>query len=181
MGYGDDPTQRPLHRSLALARTPSVPLPAVASRDRPSLLTCRLEPTMMAKDCIEFDGRRNADGYGTIGAWTAHRLTWFKKKGRIPEGLHVLHTCDNPACINIDHLFLGTHQDNMADRDRKNRQARQVGMENGRARLTDVDVKIIKFLLREGKRSLNQIARCFNVCKSTIVHIKMGRIWSHIQ
>lgn len=127
--------------------------------------------------CIEFNGPTNEDGYGLIGSWRAHRLAWFKKHGPIPDGLHVLHTCDNPACINIDHLWLGTHQDNMRDRDRKNRQARQRGASNGRARLTEIEVKVIKFLLKEGKRSLNQIARAYNVGKSTIVHIKMGRQW----
>lgn len=130
--------------------------------------------------CIEFDGRLNEDGYGYIGPWSAHRLAWTKKYGPIPEGMHVLHKCDNPPCWNVEHLFLGTHQDNMADRDSKGRQARQIGIMNGRAQLNEIDIKIIKFLLREGKRSLNQIARCFKVCKSTIVHIKMGRTWSHI-
>lgn len=131
-------------------------------------------------ECEEFEGHRNEDGYGKIGSWSAHRLAWFKKFGPIPNGLHVLHKCDNPACIRIEHLFLGTHQDNMTNRNRKNRQARQPGEANGRARLTEIDVKIIKFLLKEGKRSFNQIANCFGVCKSTIVHIKMGRIWRHI-
>ncbi len=130
--------------------------------------------------CIEFEGRKNEDGYGMIGPWSAHRLAWFKKHGPIPEGMQVLHHCDNPPCWNVEHLFLGSHQDNMADRDRKGRQARPIGSANGRARLTEIDVKIIKFLLRQNKRSLNQIAHCFNVCKSTIVHIKMGRQWGHV-
>jgi hypothetical protein len=58
-------------------------------------------------------------GYGTIGVSGrmigAHRAAWIAKHGPIPSGLHVCHRCDNPRCINPDHLFLGTHQANMRD------------------------------------------------------------------
>jgi len=54
----------------------------------------------------------------------AHRVAWGIYKGKIPEGMHVLHNCDNPACVNPDHLFLGTHADNMKDKGDKGRAPR---------------------------------------------------------
>ena len=134
----------------------------------------------MTTPCIPFDGYLNEDGYGRINGEGAHRFVWKTHNGPIPNELHVLHTCDNPACINLEHLFLGTHQDNMADRDRKNRQAKPKGTGNGRAILTEYDALLIKVYLRLGNLSLNDIADMFGVCKSTIVHIKAGRQWSHI-
>lgn len=74
-------------------------------------------------DCLEFQGSRTAHGYGRIhfagGPMKAHRFAWLAAFGDIPEGLHVLHHCDNPPCCNPEHLFLGTHQDNMTDMDSK--------------------------------------------------------------
>ena len=76
-------------------------------------------------DCIESTNHRVKGGYAQIGyggkTWVHHRLVWTLEHGEIPEGMMVLHRCDNPPCINIDHLFLGTHQDNMDDRRRKGR------------------------------------------------------------
>ena len=64
-----------------------------------------------------------ANRYGTLKVdgkrLGAHRLAWEAANGPVPSGLHVLHRCDVPACINANHLFLGTHADNMADRARK--------------------------------------------------------------
>lgn len=78
--------------------------------------------------CVEHTGHRNEDGYGTVWYkgkhWKAHRLAWTLEVGSIPDGLFVLHLCDNPACINVKHLVLGTHGDNMADRNAKGRQDR---------------------------------------------------------
>lgn len=77
--------------------------------------------------CWEFMGARTPKGYGRIGLdgqyWQAHRLAWTLKRGPIPNGLglQVCHRCDNPPCINPDHLFLGTNADNCRDRHSKGR------------------------------------------------------------
>lgn len=72
-----------------------------------------------ATDCWHWMGARNAFGYGRMThegrLQVAHRLSWTEANGPIPDGLYALHKCDNPSCINPDHLFLGTYSDNLRD------------------------------------------------------------------
>jgi hypothetical protein len=72
-----------------------------------------------ATDCWHWCGVRNAFGYGRMTyqgrAQVAHRLAWMAWKGPIPDGMSVLHRCDNPSCVNPDHLWLGTYSDNLRD------------------------------------------------------------------
>lgn len=77
-------------------------------------------------DCLLWTGRRDEKGYGRIGYQgrsnqRAHRVAWQMRNGPIPAGLCVLHRCDTPACVNVDHLFLGTQVENIADRHAKGR------------------------------------------------------------
>ena len=78
----------------------------------------------MLRDCINSKtGKGNPYGRKRVNGKVVymHRLAWEEAHGEIPAGMHVLHKCDNPACINIEHLFLGTHKNNMDDRDKKGR------------------------------------------------------------
>lgn len=83
--------------------------------------------------CLEWTGSKTEKGYGRIYCPTthkmkrAHRVVWEDAYGPIPYGMGVLHRCDNPSCVNIDHLFLGTTRDNNADRARKGRTHRPTG------------------------------------------------------
>lgn len=75
--------------------------------------------------CVLFDGSCNNKGYGWLRysgqLKLAHRVAWEVGRGAIPAGFCVCHTCDVPRCINVDHLFLGTHLANMRDRESKGR------------------------------------------------------------
>jgi hypothetical protein len=77
------------------------------------------------KACVEFGGARDPKGYGRKWfrdkVWFAHRVAWVEANGSIPNGMCVLHRCDNPPCINVEHLFLGTKADNLADMRAKGR------------------------------------------------------------
>lgn len=90
-------------------------------------LARRLLPT--TSGCLEWTGYTNVRGYGRIAfngrTVGAHRLAWELVNGPIPDGMNVLHHCDNPPCCNVGHLFLGTHADNSADMVAKGRQRNQ--------------------------------------------------------
>lgn len=117
----------------------------------------------------------------------AHRISWVIFKGEIPEGLFVLHKCDVTRCINPEHLFLGTQQDNMDDMYRKGRQGKQVVREDQRGKLNNMsklkeeDVKEIKRLLNKGELTNQKIADRFHVSQSQISGIKNNKFWSHLK
>lgn len=87
-----------------------------------------LQLTIVKNECLIFTGPKNHLGYGCIGykgkVVKAHRLSFLFHYGHLPNDLLVLHKCDNPACINPDHLFLGTHYDNTMDMIKKGRHSR---------------------------------------------------------
>lgn len=128
--------------------------------------------------CRVWTASRNFWGYGKIGwrgkIYKAHRLAWEETNGPIPLGLFVCHHCDNPPCINPDHLFLGTNDDNTADKVSKGRQAR--GAEAGNVFLTERQVLAI----RTDTRSHRMIADAYGVCHTSVGLIKRRRRWAHI-
>lgn len=122
-------------------------------------------------------------GYGTTSVLgkmvRAHRASWLLHHGPIAEGAWVLHKCDTPLCINPDHLYLGTHQDNMTDMRRKGRakgKRKNVGARNPNSRLTDENITEI----RASRESHATLASRFGVAHTTIRNIRAGESWKHV-
>lgn len=111
-----------------------------------------------------------------------HRLSWTLHFGDIPEGLCVLHHCDNPPCVRPDHLFLGTRADNNHDTHRKGRYGipvRRKGEQHPHSKLTTDDILTIRALRDQGM-TYESIAIIYKVTKSHICHIIKKRLWKHV-
>lgn len=135
------------------------------------------ERVMKSDGCWEWTGPRNPDGYGKVSSLVkAHRLSWEMCNGVVPSGLHVLHTCDNRACVRPDHLFLGTHQDNMRDREAKGRGIR--GERVGIARFNEISIRRIR--IAGQAISKYRIAEALNCVPSTIDAILTNKTWKHV-
>lgn len=138
-------------------------------------------------DCWNWIAQKSGNGrYGAIKVGGkrgcnihAHRVAWELANGPIPDGLCVCHSCDNGFCVNPKHLWLGTHMENMIDRDRKGRNINHRGSMHGMAKLTESDVLAIRGLWRSG-RSQTEIARDFPVTKHAIFRIVNRRTWKHL-
>lgn len=124
----------------------------------------------------------NKKGYGRYGLGRrirAHRASWIIYRGPIPDGLCVLHTCDNPRCVNPSHLFLGTDQDNSDDKVKKGRQSRLKGERNGNSKLSDDDV--VEIRKRRGENeSTRSLAKEFGVSQTLISFVINGKRWDHV-
>src|SRR5262249_11680270 len=140
-------------------------------------------------DCWEWGLARSPSGYGKIKHagrhYRVHRLVWTLLRGPIPRGLFVCHHCDNPPCVKIDHLFLGTPADNSADMVRKGRAAkgchvpperRLRGTRNPVSKLTEAKVRQIRKQYVSGI-SQSSIARHFGVKQPCISAIVLGQNW----
>lgn len=125
-------------------------------------------------DCIPAK-RTNARGYGVVyldgREQRAHRVAWVQAHGPIPKGQEVRHRCDNPPCVNVGHLELGTHAQNMRDAVERNRIAH--GARNARTRLSDEDVRKIRER-SAGGTSYAALGREFGVHRVTIMRICTG-------
>ena len=129
--------------------------------------------------CFLWMGGCDKKGYGRFRTRgdeerLAHRFAWRFSYGEIPLGKQVLHKCDTPACVRPDHLFLGTNDDNMADKLRKGRQTR--GERHPFAKFTDDDVLAIRSYVGPNK----PLARAFGVDPATTRKIRNGTYWRSI-
>ena len=135
--------------------------------------------------CWIWIGSRNNDGYGQIFAdktrkvVRANRLSYKLYKGDISNNMCVLHKCDNPPCVNPEHLFLGTVKDNMKDMKLKGRGIKACGENQHCSKFTNEQVISIRKRLDEGARN-SDIAKEFNVNVTTIEKIKYRKSWKHI-
>lgn len=106
-----------------------------------------------------------------------HRLVWELAHGLIPDGLHVLHHCDNPRCIRTSHLFLGTNNDNVQDKVRKNRQSHLDGERHPHAKLSHEKAARIRTQWVTGCFTRHQLADEYGVSPGLIGHVVKGRNW----
>lgn len=138
--------------------------------------------------CWEYAGKfKDKDGYALV--WypgshgkrlvRLHRLVWELTHEAIPPTVHVCHTCDNPPCINPEHLFTGTSRDNNDDKVRKGRHAR--GETAGRSKLTDMQVREMRALYAAGGESTNTLARRFGITQATTWKIVRRLAWRHVE
>lgn len=166
--------------------------------------------------CWLWEGSLDSDGYGRATAkggpseTLAHRIAWTFANGPVPDGLSVCHRCDVPACVNPAHLFVGTSQDNQADKVQKNRQAR--GSKNGayrhnrgaaisdgvtrwhkehpektargehhkNSKLNEEKVRKIRILVEEGF-SQSEIAVSLGIAQASVSRVVTGQCWSHVK
>lgn len=130
--------------------------------------------------CILWMGRRDERGYGRIG-WNAkqnqraHRVAWELERGPIPGGMCVLHHCDTPACVNPDHLFIGTQAENIADRHAKGRTVDPPS----RRKLSDEQVKAMREAYANGLTQ-GAIANHFGVSRGNVSKIVNRRSYTHV-
>lgn len=141
-----------------------------APEDRGYLTPCHIHqgaPDRRGYCYAHRDGRR-------IGA---HRAYWIDTHGPVPDGLEVCHSCDVPPCVNVEHLFLGTHNENMSDMADKRRSP--IGERNGNAKLTTEEVRAIRALMAAGAVRQAVAAR-FGVQPITVSNIMTGRSWRRV-
>lgn len=128
--------------------------------------------------CDEWDGPRLPKGYGyhsspgKRGVVYVHREAWEKVHGLIPEGMLVLHHCDNPPCREVTHLFLGTYSDNNEDASRKERNSKK---------LTSQDVREIRDAYAWEMISAKNLGQRYGISESMVLHIIHGRSWSWVK
>lgn len=136
--------------------------------------------------CWLWAGTYQSQGYGVANhkkvKGLAHRLSYTLHKGPIPDGMHVCHTCDNPACVNPDHLWIGTHQDNHKDKVNKGRASggSLKGMAHNMRKLTDDSVREIRRLCSDGFTQTG-VGRLFGVSQGQVWAIVTGRNWGHVK
>lgn len=135
--------------------------------------------TINENGCWMWNGAKSGNGYAQL--WLsgrrvelAHRASFNIVNGPIGEGMCICHSCDTPSCVNPEHLFQGTIQDNLKDRDSKQRQAKHE--KNGNAKLNKEQVSQVRLLFLNGIKQ-NKIAIKFGVTHQQISHIVNKKNW----
>ena len=136
------------------------------------------------KECWEWQGYKGTGGYGQVSfngkRTTAHRVAWELSQGSISDGLVVCHHCDNPACVNPAHLFLGTPADNLGDARQKGRWRAPAGEQQGQAKLTNEQVIAIRRRYGAGDVTQKQLAPFYGITASSVSRIIRREGWKHL-
>jgi hypothetical protein len=138
-----------------------------------------------SRGCMEWTGARDPDGYGRLNVkgrhFRAHRLAYELATGVAPGAMMVCHSCDNPACCNPAHLWLGDNRANQLDCNAKGRRriVAKEGQDNGNARLSQEDAQRVVERIAAGAQNI-EIATEFGVNHATISAIRMGKSWRGI-
>ena len=159
------------------------PLKVVQKQHHGQTLRERFEIyTRRTEGCWEWTGYRDSNGYGRLNVSgrpiLASRTSYLLHYGNIPGGSYVCHKCDNPACVNPEHLFLGTQADNVADMHAKGRQRKRgiPGMSHHAAKLTDDIVRHI----RSSDASDAALSKELGVSRATVHAVRNNRTWTHV-
>lgn len=130
--------------------------------------------------CWEWKAHK-VKGYGRIrfrgDSIGAHRLAYILTFGQIPDELDVLHSCDNPGCVNPKHLFLGTHTENMQDMLNKGRGRKALGEDNGLSKLTPDQVLYIRERYATGQTSHRKLAKEMGITRNAVFCILNRKTW----
>lgn len=170
----------------------------LVSFDNPVKFQKYIRDRVMAREdgCWQWQLATNISGHGKGNAGkrnlAAHRIAYAAFVGPAPEGLNVLHRCGNHGCCNPEHLYLGTHLQNAADREAHGRTATGLkswahnhkdrmprGSANGSAKLNEQKVKAIRAMLAAGV-SRRKVADAMEVGDGCILGIQIGKTWTHV-
>ncbi len=134
--------------------------------------------------CWEWQGGRHTNGYGGLmirgKSRKVHRLAYEEWVGPIPDDLVIRHRCDNPPCINPEHLMVGTDRDNARDKVERGRQTRNYGERNGLTTLTTAEVFEIRQEYSRGVLTQAMLGEAYGVSRATIGNIVGGKTWTQI-
>ena|SRR3990167_364687 len=137
------------------------------------------EKVKKTSGCWEWLGLKVGRGYGQISCSgkmiITSRYSYMLHKGEVPKGLEVCHSCDNPSCVNPEHLWLGTHKDNMKDAREKGRYIKE---NNGRAKHKLKDIPQIKAMYATGKYSQRKLGEMWGVSHTNIYAIVNNKLWA---
>ncbi|MDE2104192.1 MAG: HNH endonuclease [Patescibacteria group bacterium] len=148
-----------------------MPSPSIKPLEKITLNKMLQDMSEEYEGCIAWKGRRTEFGHGQFrfagSIWFAHRAAWVCSNGDIPKGMQVLHKCDNPWCIKLEHLFLGTQADNIADAIAKGRFYKHP------RRISEEQRKDIRDAVAGGA-TYDELALKYNVSKQTIFRYYHG-------